>query len=65
MVLDINMSIQQMNKFKGTMMEKLIYFMMMVMDTLMDIIKVDKLRITILLIPSLLRKVVIFLMNRH
>ena len=59
------MSIQQMNKFKGTMMEKLIYFMMMVMDTLMDIIKVDKLRITILLIPSLLRKVVIFLMNRH
>jgi hypothetical protein len=59
------MSIQQMNKFKGTIMEKLIYFMMMVMDTLMDIIKVDKLRITILLIPSLLRKVVIFLMNRH
>ena len=65
MVLDINMLIQQMNKFSATMMEKLTYFMMMVMVTLMDTIKVDKLRKNISLIPSLLRKVAICLINRH
>ena len=47
------------------MMEKLTYFMMMVMVTLMDTIKVDKLRKNISLIPSLLRKVAICLINRH
>lgn len=59
------MLIQQMNKFNATMMEKLTYFMMMVMVTLMDTIKVDKLRKNISLIPSLLRKVAICLINRH
>jgi hypothetical protein len=59
------MLIQQMNKFSATMMEKLTYFMMMVMVTLMDTIKVDKLRKNISLIPSLLRKVAICLINRH
>ena len=59
------MLIQQMNKFNATMMEKLTYFMMMVMVTLMDTIKVDKVRKNISLIPSLLRKVAICLINRH